>query len=196
MQAAVAVDDGYYYHLFVGTHDYLWDYTTTPFINYQDTSKLQNRLAWYIWNLPKSATAAIFYSGKIWLAAADNNFLYALDPDSALDDGGAWFDAYIKSKDFDFTAPYLLKKVYYLSLTLASKGSVTALVTLTDDYGDIEQAETLEDGGDEETITTLSYNQPTGFTKKFMVSVSRMKDDNSAFAVNQITALAKLGRKV
>jgi hypothetical protein len=193
LQSAVSVDDGYYYHLFVGMHDYCWDYTTTPFINYSDTVKLQNRLAWYEWSIPHAITAAFIYDGKIWGAALDNNFLYAFDPEQSLDDG-VWFDAWITSKAFDNGMPSFKKQPYYYTISMACIGIVNVEIQLIDDIDTYSEIESLE-GGDSETVTEISLRQPMSWTKQYRLGIRRVGGDNGAFALSNSIIKSKIGKE-
>ena len=192
-QKAVSLDDGRYYYLFVGKSVYLWDYATTPFINYRDTTQLQNRLAWYIWLLPHTVSSTFLRDTTVWVAAEEDSSLYAFDETAALDNGGMWFDAYLVSKSYDFGASNLLKQMYFAAFTLANKDTVSVGLSVIDDQ-DTSSREEVLDGHDMETVSAVSYWEKSSFTRAIKLEIQRPTEENGSFAVAQIELRAKLGR--
>jgi len=193
LQNAVSIDNGYYYVLFVGKNVYLWDYNTTAFINYSDTVKLQNRLAWYIWTIPHALTTAFLYGGKIWGSALENNFLYAFDEMQPLDEGSVWFDVYLYSKTFDNGVPERLKQVNKMWLSLSSADYMTIEGLLIDEYG--EQTE-LIDIDDNSTVSPFKLSLSSEWTQQYKVGVRRIEGDNGAFGLSKFIINAKIGRLI
>jgi hypothetical protein len=195
LQAAVSVDDGFYYYLFVGTKVYLWDYNSTAFIDCSDILKAQNRLAWYIWATPCTLTTAFLYGGKVWGASATDNFLYAFDPLQSLDEGGAWFDAYLTSKAFDNGLPQFKKQPYYYVFNMACAGVVGIEIQLIDEVDTCSILETIE-GGDSEAMTSISLRQAMSWGKTYQVAVHRLNGDTGAWAVTSYSIKSKIGKEV
>jgi hypothetical protein len=193
LQNAVSVDNGSYYILFVGKNVYLWDYNTTSFINYLDTIKLQNRLAWYRWTIPHAFTTAFLYGGKIWGSALENNFLYAFDEIQPLDDGSVWFEVYLYSKTFDNGVPERLKQVNKIWLSLSSVNYMTVEGLLIDEYG--EQTE-LIDIDNNNTVSPFKLSLSSEWTQQYKVGVRRIEGDNGVFGLNKFIINAKIGRLI
>lgn len=192
LQNAVSLDDGFYYWLFVGTSVYLWDYNSTPFIDYSDILKAQNRLAWYHWTIPFKFTTAFLYNGYVWGTSIIDNFLYRFEATKFLDDT-TYFDAYITSKLFDFEIPTMSKQIYNISVGLSSVGVAGSEITLTDDMGDMSLFETIV-GGNVETVNTISKRVSTSWTRQFKLSIKRL--DNSAFSISNFEIKAHVGRDI
>lgn len=192
-QGALSVDDGQYYRLFVGKHVYLWDYATTPFINLSDTSRLQDRLAWYVWSIPHDVSTVFLRDTAVWVVAAEDSAFYAFDGTAALDEGGTWFEAYLITKGYDFGASNLLKQMYFAAFTLANKDTVSVGLSVIDDQ-DTSSREEVLDGHDMETVSAVSYWEKSSFTRAIKLEIQRPTEENGSFAVAQIELRAKLGR--
>jgi hypothetical protein len=195
LQAAVSVDDGFYYYLFVGNKVYLWDYNSTAFIDYSDILKAQNRLAWYIWTIPCALTTAFLFGGKVWGASAADNFLYAFDPMQSLDEGGTWFDAWMISKAFDNGLPQFKKQPYYYVFNMACAGVVGIEIQLIDEVDTCSKLGVLE-GGDSEAMTSISLRQAMSWGKTYQVAVHRLNGDTGAFAISSYSIKSKIGKEV
>jgi hypothetical protein len=221
LQNAVSVDDGFYYYLFVNVYQesgvngshiediykytivYLWDYNTTPFINYSDTVKLQNRLAWYKWKIPFPVSNAFLYNNKLYISSIEtggvvgqppySNGLYVFDDMQSLDEGGAWFDAYLTSKAFDNGIPERLKQVNKMWLSLSSVDYMTIEGLLVDEYG--EQTE-LIDIDENSTVSPFKLSLSSEWTQQYKVGVRRIEGDNGAFGLNKFIINAKIGRLI
>lgn len=193
LQSAQSFDDGRYYWLFVGKHVYLWDYATTPFINLSDTSRLQDRLAWYVWSIPHDVSTVFLRDTAVWVVAAEDNAFYAFDSTAALDEGGTWFEAYLITKGYDFGASNLLKQMYFTAFTLANKDTVSVGLSVIDDQ-DTSSREEVLDGHDTETVSAVSYWEKSSFTRAIKLKIQRPPDEKGSFAVAQIELRAKLGR--
>ncbi len=196
LQDAVSIDTGTYYMLFVGKNVYIWDYNSTPFIDYtnMDIYKLQNRLAWYVWSIPKTACAAFMYNNRICIGAAEDNALYHFDIAQGTDDG-MWYDAYIISKSFDFDLPFVTKQIEYLALSIACSGVVDVEITLIDENDTYTEVTSLI-GGDIEAVQALSLRQLSSWTKQFKLGVGRANDDIGQWGIASYTIKAKIGREV
>jgi hypothetical protein len=192
LQNAVSIDNGYYYILFVGKNIYLWDYNTTPFINYSDTVKLQNRLAWYRWTVPHIFTTMFLKDGKVWGSALENNFFYAFDPLQSTDDG-VWYEAYLYSKAFDNGVPERMKQVNKIWLSMSSNDYTTVEGLLIDEYG--EQTE-LIDIDDSNTVMPFNLSLSSDWTQQYQVGLKRIEGDNNTFGLSKFIINVKIGRLI
>ena len=129
-----------YYILISGDKAWAWHYRATPYTDSSNTEKVQRALSWYRFTLPESfLLGACERGGAPVLFTGDK--AYTLDDTTHTDlvyqNGQAVETAYIKryaSIRYDLEAPYTLKAMGAINLSLS--GDSTAECTLTGQFDD------------------------------------------------------------
>lgn len=206
LQAASACDDGRCYYLSIGDTMLVWDYDLASFINYSDSDKAQDRLVWYIWKFYKEHQWPFYYNGKMYIVnrytyhagdvyrefyeplTFDDDFTVDEEYDTVDVDTGHIlpdihsFDAYVKTKAFDFNLPSYYKQVYGEWFDIAADNNAQLKLQMIDDAGiaDIGEISAQES----ENIVTYSYSQPSTLTRRVQLMVE--KENDCRFGVDKI----------
>lgn len=129
-----------YYILVSGQDAWAWNYRLTPYPDTSNTEKAQRSLAWYRFQLPISFTMGVCNRGEPpVLFGADQAFLMDAQHHSDLlyQDGSTVEAGYEKryiSKRYDLDAPYTLKTLNGMTLSLS--GDTRAPIRVTGQFDD------------------------------------------------------------
>lgn len=190
MQVATACHSDSYYIVFCGTQAFAWDYGDAPFVNSADSNTAQLRLSWYPWTFPTPITNAFCVDDVISLNAG----VFTLIESVGVDYGVVWFNAYVVSKDYDFSIPFEYKQVIDEWFTLSGDEGMSLTVEIKDDLGAIDYVETL--AGASTTTITFKLNVQSQWTKHFQVAVRRVSSDYNKFGIDKVVLTADLGRDI
>ena len=138
LEDACSVDYDQYYMLCVNGNMYLWDYGKSPYKNYSDYDEAQRRLSWYRW----SGISALdfFYDTDLYYGGATGIVKFT----SNKNDFDAAYDAYFKSKAFDFGLPTREKTFREVFPSFSSDGNIYATVAVANEDTDEFDSETYD----------------------------------------------------
>ena len=96
------------YQLCIGSHVYVWDYTTRPYIVSQGTDNAAMRLGWYYFENVEAGTWFTFYNTLYCTARTSGRVAYF---SRKFDDFGEPVRAFWKSPMLDFGLPHVYKRI-------------------------------------------------------------------------------------
>jgi hypothetical protein len=143
-----------YYILVSGDRAWAWNYRATPYTDSSNTEKVQRALSWYRFTLPETfLLGACEQGGTPVLFTGDK--AYTLDDaahtDLVYEDGQTVETAYIKryaSIRYDLEAPYTLKAMGAINLSLSGDSTAECTITGQFDDDDAEIAHIFPEGQD------------------------------------------------
>lgn len=185
LQAATAVDTGQYYIIFANLSAFAWNYDAETFINYTSSEKSQDRLIWYLWATPIVCTNA-FYDSAIYINQGTYYFLESVGSDYS-----GSFNAYVYTKNFDFSAVAYWKSVYQQCFKVMSDDGLTVMKVI-DDYGTTDLSQQFSVLTKPQIIQTYF----TSITELYQGYISRPANSTAKFAISEFIAIAQIASKI
>ena len=132
------------YHLCIGDHVYVWDYTTRPYIVSQGTDNAARRLGWYYFENVEAGTWFIFYHTLYRTDRTSGRIAYF---SRKFDDFGVPVRAYWKSPMLDFGLPHVHKRIdniwFVCRADRACRNEIRYLYDMYDGTKGVEETEPI-----------------------------------------------------
>ena len=183
-----------YYILISGNKAWAWNYDDTPYVDYSDTEKAQNLLAWYYWEFPVkvfSTSGKYLFTGDL-SASHENSMALCFDLDLTYD---RIVDSTLE-KDFSPISKLWRTKLYDLDYPEKKKIVNDLWISFSSDTEEIVNISIITEKGSDNTIYPI-YPAKTAddITREYHLK-PRVKNVSSAgieFSANGIKKLDYAG---